>query len=1830
MASGDLSLTSNSSQDSSHEFNFERPRKPSNDSIKDLESAKQQYDQAIIELNSLRVQQNDSKLRMEHIMEQLEFYREQYMAAMNQVEQSAQEGTSLRTKYTDLSNENVRLQQRNHHLEKKLSRFVESMKDNSVKDNGNSQACAFVEQYNDLKKKYDLVRVEYDKLNAEMEKCKKLCSDLSRDRNSLALEKDDLKQQLSNAFEQLKTSLREKSAYREARDKLIEQHDTDIKEMTQLMQSRAEELRRVTGQRNAAEQELRTILAERKGVLEENQKLSDDLSAAKEKLEKYYKDDKKLTYENDNLKREIESVLRYKDDLAKECSVLREKVESKDLLKSRDSSWSKDISSVDGKGLSDQHALDLETANEEIEKLRKSLERAMAEIEKATLDTEVSKCRRDWAITEREKIVQERDSVKGLCDKLRKERDTAISDLLAAIRDSEKIKKQKDEACREVERIRESFESQLGNSRRNIRWSYNPYDLELLQKNDSEMIELDVSGIGVDDIGIVLEGGRDDSQNRVDSGVVVVSVSPDSIAYGKLRPNDCILQVNNLDCTSISKRVVLETIRTSGGRCIVIVKRPKVNKPHMYAVNLNMNSNNRNHGLTLETGVFISKIMPGSLAAKEEDLSAGDRVLSVNSKTMEGVKTAKDAMSYLDDNRSDALTIIGLKQVAQSFDTPISNRTKHNRMINICTQTDERYSSEFDTNRNFIAGSSKSTSKISEMINKFKGKMNIHGHSNQKGSTVSESDSLCQENDAIAVLDLVLNNENSSGKSKDNLFKRSKRSKKDSSKDVNKNLGTWPRANIMNAGRDDHQTITQRKKERPPLTLFPGPVTLGDEIDKPNLSKRDPPTAARSSSVATNSNRNSNPIPFHIVYPSSNRYSAVIDHEPMLLEHQNTKPVPVPNLSNTLGRNQNIIDTVHPYRHHHPNRLSLNLTQAAEPFSACFYNPNNRSKTIDNATKPFQQTSLEFSMKNSNESVLSAKSPVTSLDFKPRSMQSPQDLISLKSQTSADSVLSPKSPPSMEFSIRSYPKESMEYGFPYKRNVGKYPSDSDSIGMDIIPTSNSVHTNTLLAYSSHPRALTSTNRVPPRVFGQTSHLHPHHPHSIRQTSPLTLLQSHDQIALRDRTELEYGMHSQMSSMDMDSYGQRGTNKKKTARERDSVYSIEFGTFPRSKENQRILIPSNPSVIKGSGVKNSTGSIEHGSERGSPMPPAFQVEVLSRVNDKRNSMPNYCFGQKPNWEPGDLRRVTIDKLDKQLGITICCNNNGGGIFVSTVTENSIASQAGLQIGDQLLEFCGINMRSATYDVAAKFLRQCGNSITMLVQYNPDKYDGNIIHASEDDSVSRSGSPTPRNSPRPTRSLLMTNEPNVGKQSSPQIPQLSLLPHQMKKQKFADSLENQSESSLPDSTSDIFEADPRKITMNTKNKSTNLGISLLGGNAVGIYVHDVQKNSLAESAGMRKGDQILEYNGADLRRVTAEHAANEISKPAEKVTVIVQYNLKKFNKIKDEAGDSLYIRVGFDRTGDLGEGELRFVKDDVLYVDTTIFRGVFGQWRAWKLDEYGHRLECGIIPSQLKVEEELRLLGDVTDGDSTTRRGSTSARRSFFRRKKHPRSSSRDSKELASFSNTQLSWFSDSGMLSEEGTIPSYQRVERLDYSVCRPVLILGPLSECVADKMIKNDFPQQFERCLMTKMNCSQDAMEKGLQNNILIDYRKRDSIYECTTVQAIRDICDKNRHCIIDVCISAVERLHRLQIFPIVLLLHFKSAKQIKEIQEKDSRYPTEKITLKAAKEMYEHALKLESDYRHYISEVIYGANITHLSTQIKAAVDKEQTKVLWVPVSSQ
>lgn len=63
----------------------------------------------------------------------------------------------------------------------------------------------------------------------------------------------------------------------------------------------------------------------------------------------------------------------------------------------------------------------------------------------------------------------------------------------------------------------------------------------------------------------------------------------------------------------------------------------------------------------------------------------------------------------------------------------------------------------------------------------------------------------------------------------------------------------------------------------------------------------------------------------------------------------------------------------------------------------------------------------------------------------------------------------------------------------------------------------------------------------------------------------------------------------------------------------------------------------------------------------------------------------------------------------------------------------------------------------------------------------------------------------------------------------------------------------------------------------------------------------------------------------------------------------------------------MRCCFDRSGNelTDPPQLSFTKDDVLYVDNTMFNGVPGQWRAWRLDNEGHRQQCGVIPSKYKV-------------------------------------------------------------------------------------------------------------------------------------------------------------------------------------------------------------------------------------------------------------------------
>lgn len=278
----------------------------------------------------------------------------------------------------------------------------------------------------------------------------------------------------------------------------------------------------------------------------------------------------------------------------------------------------------------------LDQANLELDKLRKSVDKLQAELEEALQEAEVSKRRRDWAFSERDKIVLERESIRTLCDRLRKERDRAVSELAGALRDSDDIKKQRNEASKELKDLKEKIESgdhalrasQFAQSLAHAHDSAIDTDV-----NDWEIltIHLDLGRVCLDsdrDLGLTLVGGRDNPYYPNDTGIYVAQVTSGSAVDGKLRVNDCIMRVNNVDCTSVFTRVIMETLRTcSVGSATLTIRRRRLTRRSLRTTQLPVGS--VPHGISLELGVYISKISPGSLSAKDGNLAVGDRVLNV-------------------------------------------------------------------------------------------------------------------------------------------------------------------------------------------------------------------------------------------------------------------------------------------------------------------------------------------------------------------------------------------------------------------------------------------------------------------------------------------------------------------------------------------------------------------------------------------------------------------------------------------------------------------------------------------------------------------------------------------------------------------------------------------------------------------------------------------------------------------------------------------------------------------------------------------------------------------------------------------------------------------------------------------------------------------------------------------------------------------------------------------------------------------------------------------------------------------------------------------------
>ena len=567
------------------------------------------------------------------------------------------------------------------------------------------------------------------------------------------------------------------------------------------------------------------------------------------------------------------------------------------------------------------------------------------------------------------------------------------------------------------------------------------------------------------------------------------------------------------------------------------------------------------------------------------------------------------------------------------------------------------------------------------------------------------------------------------------------------------------------------------------------------------------------------------------------------------------------------------------------------------------------------------------------------------------------------------------------------------------------------------------------------------------------------------------------------------------------------------------------------------------------------------KRSSPfpgLPPTSLQHDVSLVSPSREALPSYLshtrqvsnmYGSLPGSRlavvpaVGDIRQFHIEKTTEQLGINIReVSGEGelGGVFICSVTPFSLAARVGLHVGDQILEVCGINLRTARFAQAQAVLQMASRSLEIKVQYQP----GRLCQPS----------------PAPASPIMsrMYSYSGVGDYDDKTLKsrsstlksalQLDMLPtaHStlLGDIDYTDSPYRKPErcSATPNYETQ-YDHEPRMLNPVMK-KSGELGVRLVGGNAVGIFVHSVEPESPADEVGLRRGDQILEYNTTDLKSATAEQAAYELAKPVEHVSVLVQYNPDKYRDVKDEPGDSYFIKAMFERSSPdegVGPSALLFHKDDILHVENTMYQGVPGNWAAWLLDGAGRKCRWGIIPSKYRVEEEIqrRRVGanrtkSFSDGIHEL---SNSTRRSFFKRKRN----GGESKELAVYSDVSslLSHTDSEKLMLKQSS--SYLRVEKRNYQSLRPVLIIGPFSEAIGDKLA-SDYPTTFGHCEPEYLNSDLATVEQGIADGVFIDFKRRGPHFECTTLRSVKELMGHGKHSLLDIHVGAVERLHQVRV----------------------------------------------------------------------------------------
>ncbi|CAM9345870.1 unnamed protein product, partial [Lampetra planeri] len=603
---------------------------------------------------------------------------------------------------------------------------------------------------------------------------------------------------------------------------------------------------------------------------------------------------------------------------------------------------------------------------------------------------------------------------------------------------------------------------------------------------------------------------------------------------------------------------------------------------------------------------------------------------------------------------------------------------------------------------------------------------------------------------------------------------------------------------------------------------------------------------------------------------------------------------------------------------------------------------------------------------------------------------------------------------------------------------------------------------------------------------------------------------------------------------------------------------------------------------------------------------------------------------PNEESGEMSIVVSDVLQggPADGLLLCYGLRlGSQLFIKEMTSTGLANRDGnLQEGDIILKINGTVTENLSLSDAGKLIEKSRGKLQLVVQRDRQQVlirvppmvdsDSELDDISEIESYR---SYSPQDDRRGHHSDLSSHSSNERLREKPRedppdrLAKLAALPTPLHvpdraADETAPLLAEQESPHLQTSagaavnlTSKVHA--PPKVPLKPSQeeqevfgpntvmirfqKGDSVGMRLAGGNDVGIFIAGVQEDSAAEQEGLHVGDQIMKVNSMDFRGMIREDAVLyllEIPK-GEDITILAQSKPEVYKDILASGrGDSFFIRTHFEYEKEAPQS-LPFSRGEIFKVTDTLYDGKLGNWLAIRTNKEHQLLEKGIIPNKSRAEQ-------MANVQNAARAASGNDRGDFWRLRGQRAAKKKDLRKSRE----------DLSAAPVTTRFPAYERVVLREAGFKRPVVIFGPISDAVNEKLA-SDLPSEF---VIAKTEPKDAGSEKSSG---------------VVRLNTIRQIIEQDRHALLDVTPKAVDTLNYTQWYPIVVFLNPDTKQGVKTMRNR--LLPGSN---RSARKLYEQAVKLRKTCAHLFTAIIdlNSANDSWYGS-VKDSVHEQQDRAVWV-----